>query len=75
MQQFYWGEAEYDELREYGLPFGNVRQPDFGLNFYLRDGLKASASYGRWLGSSNWNVWTIGVAYRFALPLARAGAQ
>ena len=75
MQQFYSGEAEDDELREYGLPFGNVRQPDFGLNFYLRDGLKASASYGRWLGSSNWNVWTIGVAYRFALPLARAGAQ
>ena len=76
MQQFFLGEeTDPNELSEYGLPRGNVRQPDFGLNYYIRDGLKASASYGRWLGTRNWNVWTMGVAYRFALPLGPTGAR
>ena len=76
MQQFFLGEeTDSSELSEYGLPHGNVRQPDFGLNFYVRDGLKASASYGRWLGTRNWNVWTMGIAYRFALPLGPTGAR
>jgi hypothetical protein len=75
IEQFYVGEADNDELSEYGLPLGNVRQADFGLNFYLRDGLKASASYGRWLRARNWNVCTLGVAYRFALPLGRVSAE
>jgi len=76
MQQFFLGEeTDPHELSEYGLPRGNVRQPDFGLNFYLRDGLRTTASYGRWLGNKNWNVWTMGVAYRFALPLGPTGAR
>ena len=76
MQQFFLGEeTDPGELDEYELPHGNVRQPDFGLNFYVHDGLKASASYGRWLGSRNWNVWTMGLAYRFALPLGPTGAR
>jgi hypothetical protein len=76
MQQFFIGEeTDTSELDEYELPHGNVRQPDFGLNFYLHDGLKASASYGRWLGTHNWNVWTMGIAYRFALPLGPTGAR
>jgi hypothetical protein len=54
----------------------NTRQADFGLNYYLRDGLKATASYGRRFSSDrNFNLWTIGIAYRFAFPLGRAGAQ
>jgi len=75
MQQFFVGEASNEEADQYGLPHGNVRQPDFGLNYYLHDGLKASASYGRWLGTKNWNVWTMGIAYRFALPLGPSGAR
>jgi hypothetical protein len=71
MQQFYLGEAGSSEAGEYGLPFGDVTQPDFGLNFYLKDGLKAQASYSRWLGSRDWNTWTFGVAYRFAVSLGR----
>ena len=76
MQQFFLGEeTDPAELGEYGLPRGNVRQPDFGLNYYLGDGLKATATYGRWLGNKNWNVWTMGIAYRFALPLGPTGAR
>jgi hypothetical protein len=75
MQQFFIGEAGSAEAGEYGLPFGDVKQPDFGLNFYLKDGLKAQASYSRWLGARNWNTWTFGIAYRFAIPLGRVGAQ
>ena len=77
MQQFYKGAVTEtgDGEGEYDLPLGNTRQPDFGLNYYIRDGLKASASYGRWLGAKNWNVWTMGIAYRFALPLGPSGAR
>src|SRR5262249_25106808 len=71
MQQFFIGEpaADVDSDSQYILPHGNVQQPDFGLSFYLKDGLKAQASYGRWFGAKDWNVWTFGVAYRFAVPL------
>ncbi len=75
MQQFFAGEDQLDEGDLYTLPHGNTQQPDFGLNYYLKDGLKASASYGRWLGKHNWNVWTFGVAWRFAVPLGRVGGQ
>lgn len=75
MQQFFTGEDQEDEGDEYTLPHGNTQQPDFGFNYYLKDGLKASASYGRWLGTHNWNVWTFGVAWRFAVPLGREGGQ
>lgn len=76
MQQFFLGEeTNATTLGQYGLPRGGVRQPDFGLNYYLADGLKATASYGRWLGKKNWNVWTMGIAYRFALPLGPTGAR
>jgi hypothetical protein len=72
MQQFFAGEPDQDSNDEYRLPHSNVQQPDFGLNYYFTDGLKASASYGRWLGRHNYNVWSLGVAYRFAIPLGNA---
>jgi hypothetical protein len=76
MQQFFAGaEKMADQGDKYTLPHGDTQQPDFGLNYYLKDGLKASASYGRWLGKHNWNTWTFGVAWRFAMPLGHAGAQ
>jgi len=42
MQQFFVGENGSDAL----LPM-NTTQFEFGLNYYLIDGLKASSSYGR----------------------------
>ncbi len=75
-QQFFAGEIEEEEAEEYGLFDVNTRQGDFGLNYYLMDGLKASASFGRRLNSDgNVNLWTVGLAYRFAIPLGKSGAQ
>lgn len=75
-QQLFAGEIEEDEAEEYGLPDENTQQADFGLNYYLHDGLKATASYGRQFSpDGNFNLWTVGIAYRFAIPLGSAGAQ
>jgi len=75
MQQFFAGEASAPSDGEYHLPHSNVQQPDFGLNYYIKDGLKASAAYGRWLGKRNYNVWSFGIACRFAVPLGRLEPQ
>jgi hypothetical protein len=71
MQQFF-GHIDEDEAQEYGLPEVNTQQADFGLNYYFLDGLKATASYGREFSSAgNANLWTVGIAYRFVVPLGR----
>jgi hypothetical protein len=77
MQQFFAGEGDVstNSDSEYHLPHSNVQQPDFGLNYYIKDGLKASASYGRWFGKRNYNVWSFGIAYRFAVPLGKLESQ
>ena len=75
-QQFFIGQISYDEAAQYGLPGVSTREGDFGLNYYLHDGLKAVASYGRQFSShGNFNLWTVGIAYRFAFPLGRLGAR
>jgi len=75
-QQLFAGTISESEAYEYGLPDVNTRQGDFGLNYYLHDGLKATASYGRRFSSDgNFNLWTTGIAYRFAFPLARMGTR
>jgi hypothetical protein len=75
-QQFFTGQTyEYgDQGGGYALPYANTKQSDFGLNYFLRDGLKTTANYGRQFSSDgNFNLWTVGIAYRFALPLGQVG--
>jgi len=74
-QQFYMGEIGVDGAATLGLPSANTREADFGVNYFLRDGLKGIASYGRQFSSAgNFNQWSFGLAYRFAVPLGRVGA-
>jgi hypothetical protein len=54
----------------------NTSMFEFGLNYYLMDGWKTTSSYGRQFSfGGNKNVWTVGMTYRFVLPLGREGAQ
>ena len=75
-QQLFAADLEEDEAKEYGLPDVNTREGDIALNYYIRDGLKATASYGRQFSSDgNVNLWTVGIAYRFLIPLGRVGTR
>jgi hypothetical protein len=75
-QQFYTGEISADGAAALGLPGANTREADFGVNYFLRDGLKGIASYGRQFSSAgNFNQWSFGVAYRFLIPLGRVRPQ
>jgi hypothetical protein len=75
-EQFFSGQISSDQALALGLPGANTREGEFGLNYYLRDGLKAVASYGRQFSpNGNFNLWTGGIAYRFAVPLGRAEPQ
>lgn len=72
VQQFFAGGIAPGTAADYGLPIVNAQVLDIGGNYYFRDGLKATASYGREFSSmGNFNRWTIGTAYRFAFPLGR----
>jgi len=55
------------------LPATGTKRTEFGMNYYLNDGWKGLFSYGRTftpLGDSN--IWTVGMTYRFVLPLGPA---
>ncbi len=76
MQQFYTGSIGPDAADDLGLPTANTREADFGVNYFLRDGMKGIASYGRGFSSAgNYNQWSFGLAYRWLIPLGRVGAQ
>jgi hypothetical protein len=76
MQQFFVGGIEPDESEEYEVPGVNTREADFGVNYFLQDGLKGVFSYGRQFSSEgNFNQWTFGIAYRWLIPLGRVGNQ
>jgi hypothetical protein len=65
MQQFYTG-----NLASGSLPSVDTNDFEFGVNYYFRDGLKGTSSYGRQFSpAGNKNVWTLGVTYRFAVAL------
>ena len=53
-----------------GAPNTDMKRTEIGLNYYLNDGWKTLASYGRTftpVGDSN--IWTVGMTYRFVMPL------
>jgi hypothetical protein len=75
-EQFFSSQISSDEAEALDLPGANTREGEFGLNYYLHDGIKAVASYGRQFSSDgSFNLWTVGIAYRFAVPLGRVGPQ
>jgi len=72
LQQFYTGTISPDVAAQLALPSANTREADFGVNYFLRDGLKGIFSYGRGFSSAgNYNQWSFGFAYRWLVPLAR----
>lgn len=76
MQQFFSGEIGADADEDLGLPTASMREADFGVNYFLRDGMKGIFSYGRQFSSvGNFNQWSFGVAYRWLIPLGGTGAQ
>jgi hypothetical protein len=69
-QQFYVGAIGADAEADFDLPAVNTREADFGVNYFLRDGLKGIFSYGRQFSSAgDFNQWSFGLAYRFLVPL------
>ena len=65
MQQYFTGQLPSDSL-----PPVNTQVFEFGVNYYFRDDLRAVSSYGRqFTVQGNQNVWTVGVTYRFVMPL------
>ena len=78
LQQFFVGESTKDNAQgeEDNLPEANTRQADLGLNYYIHDGLKLTGSYSRQFGADgDANLWSLGIAYRFALPLGPSGTE
>jgi hypothetical protein len=74
-QQFFVGEIGADAEDALGLPIANTREADFGVNYFLRDGMKGIFSYGRQFSiAGNFNQWSFGLAYRFLIPLGPTGA-
>jgi hypothetical protein len=70
-QQFYIGNGANPDL-----PSADTRMFEGGLNYYIADGLKATTSYGREFSTAgNANVWTVGLAYRWVLPLGPGGLK
>jgi hypothetical protein len=73
-EQFFLGSISSDEAQALGLQGANTREGEFGLNYYLHDGLRLVSSYGRQFSSAgNLNLWTVGITYRFLFPLGRVG--
>ena len=65
-QQFFVGAIGPDAEADYDLPGVNTREADFGVNYFLRDGMKGIFSYGRQFSpAGNFNQWSFGLAYRF----------
>jgi hypothetical protein len=54
------------------LPPIDTKRTESGVNYYLSDGWKVLGSYGRtFTAAGNSNIWTVGMTYRFVLPLGQ----
>ncbi len=61
-------------IKKLGALGKDTQEGDFGLNYYFRSDVRASASYGRqFVQGVNANLWTIGMTYRFVMPLGPSG--
>jgi hypothetical protein len=59
-----------------GPGLADATRAELGVNYFLRDGLKVFGSAGRtWSPAGDSNIWTVGVAYRFVIPLASPSAK
>jgi hypothetical protein len=75
-EQFFSGSISADQAAALGLVPANTREGEVGLNYYLQDGLKVVGSYARQFSSSgNLNLWSVGIAYRFLIPLGSVGTK
>jgi hypothetical protein len=74
-QQFYAaGNLPAATVKKLGALGLDTNEGDFGLNYYFRTDVRASASYGRQFAlGRNANLWTIGMTYRFVSPLWPGG--
>ena len=71
-QQFFVGAIGTAADANLELPSAETREADFGINYFVRNGLKGIVSYGRQFSSAgNFNQWSFGLAYRFLVPLGR----
>lgn len=62
-------------IKKLGALGQNVQESDGGLNYYLTSDVRASASYGRqFIVNKDSNLWTVGMTYRFVMPMWPGGA-
>jgi hypothetical protein len=75
-QEYRAGKLASADAVNLGLPAADTFEMDFGLNYYLRDGMKATTSYGRQFSvAKDSNIWTAGMSYRFVVPLGPKGMR
>jgi hypothetical protein len=61
-------------IKKLGTFGKDTQEGDFGLNYYFRSDVRASAGYGRqFVLGNNANIWTIGMTWRFVMPLGPTG--
>ena len=54
-----------------GIPEVNTQRFSGGWSYWIRPDVRANVSYGReFSADGNHNIWTVGITYRFAFPLA-----
>jgi hypothetical protein len=72
MQQYFTGRVPSDDL-----PPVNTNMFEFGMNYYFRDDFRFVSSYGRQFApeGGNMNIWTLGLTYRFVLPVGRGDVR
>ncbi|MGE0405486.1 MAG: hypothetical protein AB7O65_04230 [Candidatus Korobacteraceae bacterium] len=70
VQQFYRDQF----LPGDSMPGLDTHQTEFGVNYYLPQEVRLSASYGRRFNAvRDINIWNFAVTYRFLLPIAGGG--